>query len=217
MKMALGKNFDEDWREATYNSYFWMVPYNLKSLIDTIGGDKFAEKRLDSLFTKLNATYYQDWFAAGNEPDFQAPWTYNWTSAPYKTQALVKRIIAEQYSNRDNGLPGNDDLGAMGAWYVLANIGLYPMIPGVGGFSINSPSFPYIVLHLPGNKMLKIKGGSQDKPYINKLTLNSKPFNNTWIAWEALCKGGETKNSHFLISQVFSWGTNQQPPSFDSK
>ncbi|HEY4789346.1 MAG TPA: GH92 family glycosyl hydrolase, partial [Bacteroidales bacterium] len=136
------KNQTDDWREASYKNYFWMIPHNLKDLIDTIGGKKVAEQRLDEFFSKLNANYGQEWFAAGNEPDFEVPWTYNWTGTPYKTQAVVRRILKEQYSNRDNGLPGNDDLGAMGSWYVWASIGLYPMIPGYGGFSVHSPSFP---------------------------------------------------------------------------
>jgi len=208
------KKFNEDWREATYNSYFWMVPYNLKSLIDAIGGKKAAEKRLDSLFTKLNATYYQNWFAAGNEPDFQAPWSYNWAGAPYKTQALVHRIIQEQYSNRENGLPGNDDLGAMGAWYVFANMGVFPMIPGYGGFSFNSPSFSNIVIHLNGGKKLRITGGSETKPFVQKLTVNGKLWNSTWISWKNLNQGGQLQ---FTLSDKpnFSWGKGEEPPSFD--
>lgn len=208
------KKFNEDWREATYNSYFWMVPYNLKSLIDTIGGKQAGEKRLDSLFTKLNATYYQDWFAAGNEPDFQVPWSYNWAGAPYKTQALVQRIIKEQYSNRENGLPGNDDLGAMGAWYVFANMGMFPMIPGYGGFSFNSPAFPSIILHLADGKTVRITGGSETKPYVQNLLVNGKPWNSTWISWEALKGGGQLQFT--LAGQPNkSWGTGQEPPSFD--
>jgi len=50
-----------------------MIPYNLGGLIDKIGGNEFAEKRLDTLFTRLDAKYEDDWFAAGNEPDFQVP------------------------------------------------------------------------------------------------------------------------------------------------
>ncbi|WEK35893.1 MAG: GH92 family glycosyl hydrolase [Candidatus Pseudobacter hemicellulosilyticus] len=207
------KNYNDDWREATYNSYFWMIPYNLKSLIDTIGGKKAAEKRLDTLFRKLNATYYEEWFAAGNEPDFQAPWSYNWAGAPYKTQALVKRIIAEQYSNRDNGLPGNDDLGAMGAWYVFANMGLFPMIPGYGGFSLNSPGFPEIKIHLPKGT-LRITGGSEGKPYIQSLQVNGTAFNSTWLPWETISKGG--KLDFQLGDQPnTSWGTAAEPPSFE--
>ena len=50
---------------------------------------------------------------------------------PNKTYRRISRILDEQYNSSSKGLPGNDDLGTMGAWYVFASIGLYPMIPGV--------------------------------------------------------------------------------------
>ena len=53
-----------DWREATYNSYFLDGSYQSPALIDTIGG-KILQKRDWLLFVKLDATFYQDWFAAG--------------------------------------------------------------------------------------------------------------------------------------------------------
>ena len=71
------KDITHDWREGTYKNYFWMVPYNIKGLVDKIGGNEIAEKRLDTLFTRLDAKYEDDWFAAGNEPDFQVPWCEN--------------------------------------------------------------------------------------------------------------------------------------------
>lgn len=207
------KKYDEDFRESSYKNYFWMVPYNIKGLIDTIGGNKFAEQRLDEFFGKLNASYSQEWFAAGNEPDFQTPWIYNWTNSPYKTQALVKRIIKEQYANKTNGLPGNDDLGAMGAWYVFANIGLYPMIPGFGGFSINSPSFKEVKIHLSSG-VINIRGGDAETPYINSLKFNGKDYNSTWISWKDLEKGGDLL---FNLSDQpnKTWGKSTVPPSFN--
>ena len=36
------KDIKSDWREGTYNNYFWMVPHDLDNLIDTIGGKDFA-------------------------------------------------------------------------------------------------------------------------------------------------------------------------------
>jgi len=208
------RNENDDMREASFKTYFWMVPFNLKKLIDTIGGKEFAEKRLDEYFVKLNADYSQQWFAAGNEPDFQAPWSYNWTNAPYKTQALIRRIFKESYSGRDNGLPGNDDLGAMGAWYVFAGIGMYPMIPGYAGFSVNSPSFPLVKVHLGTGKTLVIKGGSQTKPYVTSLTVNGKKWDGTWIPYSTIKNGG-------VITYTLSaepdktWGTKIAPPSFN--
>lgn len=182
------KNPDADWREATKENYFWMVPYDLETLIDTIGGKAFAESRLDSLFVRIDAGYDDHFFAAGNEPDFQVPWIYNYVNKPYKTSAIISRILREAYDSSPSGLPGNDDCGAMGAWYVFASIGLYPMIPGVAGFSINMPQFDNISLHLPEG-VLKITGG-KDGCYIRSMELNGKAYNSTWIDWNKINKGG---------------------------
>lgn len=207
------KRQDEDWREAGYKNYFWMVPYNLKDLINTIGGKKAAEVRLDSFFVKLNANYGQTWFAAGNEPDFEVPWVYNWAGAPYKTQETVRRIINEQYSNKASGLPGNDDLGAMGAWYVFANIGLYPMIPGVGGFSINSPTFPTVKIILGNGKKLTISGGSEADTYIQNLKVNGKTWDTTWLPYQTIKNGG-SMGYRLSATPDKNWGNVQPPPSF---
>lgn len=135
------KPLSEDFRESTYKNYFWMVPYDIAGLVEMIGGKKNAEQRLDEFFQRLDANYNDAWFASGNEPSFHIPWIYNWVGCPYKTQAVVNRILNEQYSGKIDGLPGNDDLGTMGAWYIFACIGLYPEIPGIGGFTINTPIF----------------------------------------------------------------------------
>lgn len=126
------KSLGEDFRESTYKNYFWMVPYDIAGLVEIIGGKEKAEKRLDEFFTRLDAGYNDAWFASGNEPSFHIPWIYNWIGRPYKTQEIINRVLNEQYSSKIDGLPGNDDLGTMGAWYVFACIGLYPEIPGVG-------------------------------------------------------------------------------------
>lgn len=202
-----------DFRESTYNNYFWMVPFNIQGLIEIAGGKKESEKRLDFLFRKLDAGYDDDWFACGNEPSFGIPWVYNWVGKPHKTQKIVNRIIREQYSSRPNGLPGNDDLGSMGAWYVFASIGLYPEIPAVAGFSINAPIFEKIKVHLRGGDLV-IKGGSEEKCYINSLKLNKKAYQSTWINWNDLSSGGVLE---FKLSDVpnYTWGTKIAPPSFE--
>jgi alpha-1,2-mannosidase, putative len=183
------KDINADWREATYKNYFWMVPYDLKTLIDTIGGKKVAEKRLDTLFSRIDASYDDDWFAAGNEPDFQVPWIYNWTDSPFKTNNVNQRIFAELYKNTEGGLPGNDDLGAMGSWYVFASMGLYPMIPGVGGFSVSIPRFSSIKITLPQGS-LQLDCDVPQHNNIRYLKLNGKKHDSRWISWDELKAGG---------------------------
>lgn len=206
------KNPGDDWRESTYKNYFWMVPYDLDGLLQIIGGKQEGEKRLDELFRRLDASYGDEWFASGNEPSFQIPWIYNWVGAPYKAQHIIRKVLNGQYNSRPDGLPGNDDLGSMGAWYVFASIGLFPEIPGVGGFSINSPVFSEIVLHL-ANGDLVIKGGDEKKEYIQGLKINGKKSDSTWIDWNDIKNGG-TLDYSLSTKPDKAWGTSVAPPSF---
>ena len=169
--------------------------------------------RLDNLFRRLDAGYDDDWYASGNEPGFGIPWVYNWLGKPYKTQRVVRRILTEQYSGKPDGLPGNDDLGSMGSWYVFAAIGLYPEIPGVGGFSVNSPIFPFVKLRLK-NGDVTILGGSEDDCYIKSMKFKNKPYNSTWMEWNDLANGGAIR--YELSNEPNKkWGTGSMPPSFE--
>jgi putative alpha-1,2-mannosidase len=115
------------------------------------------------------------------------------------------------YSSALDGLPGNDDLGTMGAWYVFACMGLYPEIPAVGGFAINSPIFSEITMHLPGGDVV-IKGGSEKEVYIQSMKLDGKAYDSTWLEWEAI-SGGATID-YKLGSRAGKWGAAIDPPSF---
>ena len=206
------KDKTHDWREGTFKNYFWMVPHNLSSLIDTIGGNDFAEKRLDSLFTRLDADYHQDWFAAGNEPDFQVPWIYNWIKKGQKTNDVINRIIDEMYSSEEDGLPGNDDLGTMGAWYVFASLGLYPLIPGVGGFSTNIPQFLESKVTLGNGNILNISKDDANGKFLNKMELNKVPLESSWVSWSKIKFGGEMK--FFTSNSSKKNNFTKEPPSF---
>ncbi|MFV0589006.1 GH92 family glycosyl hydrolase [Bacteroides reticulotermitis] len=206
------KPLTDDFRESTYKNYFWMVPYDIAGLVEIIGGNAKAEKRLDEFFTRLDAGYNDAWFASGNEPSFHIPWIYNWIGCPYKTQAVINRVLNEQYSSKIDGLPGNDDLGTMGAWYVFACIGLYPEIPGIGGLTINTPIFPSVKVHLKEGDLV-IKGGSEKNIYIKSMKLDGKPYDSTWLDWERLCKGATIEYGTSGKPDV-KWGAKILPPSF---
>lgn len=204
---------DADWRESTYPNYFWMVPYNIGGLVEMIGGEEKAESRLDYLFRRLDAGYGDEWYASGNEPSFQIPWTYNWIGKPWKTQAVVNRILNEQYRNEADGLPGNDDLGTMGGWYVFACMGMYPHIPGIGGFTLNTPVFEQVTIHLGNGNDLVINGGSEKKIYTTALKLNGKKHDSPWIDWSDI-ENGATLEYSVSAHPDKKWGI-VPPPSFD--
>ncbi|MGB1557937.1 MAG: glycoside hydrolase domain-containing protein, partial [Oceanococcaceae bacterium] len=70
--------------------------------------------------------YFGNQFAPGNEHDLQAPYVYNYSGAPWKTQ-IAARSAASLYTDLPNGLPGNDDLGALSGWLVWTMLGAYPI------------------------------------------------------------------------------------------
>ncbi len=103
-------------------------------------------------------------------------------------------------------------MGTMGAWYVFACIGMYPMIPGVGGFTLNTPAFERIVLHLPGGD-LTIKAGPEQNLYTTSLKVNGKHRGRAWIDLEEIEKGGTIE--YGTASKPGSWGKSELPPSFE--
>lgn len=201
-----------DYDEASYQAYYWMVPYNIKGLIDLLGGNEAAIERLDEHFAgRLDGSPFDDYFAGGNEPSFHIPWVYNWTGRPDKTSLMVRRILNELYSTAVDGVPGNDDLGTMGAWYVFACLGLYPMVPGVGGFTLNTPIFEKSILHLPGGDVV-ICGGSETKIYTTGLRVNGRRWEQAWIGLEELSHGASM--DYTVSAKPGNWGKTVPPPSY---
>jgi len=214
------------WRPESHKSYVegnavqytWMVPHNIRGLFDRIGGNEEVIQRLDSFFTELNAGPDRPYFFIGNEPVFPVPWLYNYAGAPWKTQAITRRALMELFTPTPGGIPGNDDLGATSSWVVFATIGLYPIIPGIGGFAISSPLFPEIVVGLKGGKQLRIRapGASAKTSYVQELRLNSRPYNSTWLPYEKIAPGALLE---FKLGSKpnIKWASNAAgaPPSYN--
>jgi predicted alpha-1,2-mannosidase len=204
--------------EGNATQYTWMIPHNLRAVIDRIGGNEAVVGRLDSFFKELNAGPDRPYFFIGNEPVFPVPWVYNYVGQPWKTQATTRRALTELFTPDPGGIPGNDDLGATSSWVVFASIGLYPSIPGVGGFSVNSPLFPEIEISLKGGRVLRLKGRGADaqSPYVQELRLNGRPYEKTWIPYAAIERGGVLD---FTLgpepNKQWANGPAAAPPSFD--
>ena len=127
--------------------------------------------KLDTFFTQLNAGRKQPYDWAGNEPSLGIPWEYDYAGAPWRTQAVVRRIVTTLYGPTPNGEPGNDDLGAMSSWYVWAALGLYPETPGRGELVFGSPLFPHVTVTLGSGHTLVLSapGASPTTPYVQGL------------------------------------------------
>jgi len=191
------------------------APYDVPDLITALGGDAAFVARLDPFFGEVNAGLDQPYMYVGNEPNFATPWEYDFAGAPARTQAVVRSILQQAFSTQPSGLPGNDDLGATSSWQVWAMLGMYPMLPGVGGVVLGSPTFPKVTLTLAGGAKLVIlgDGAAPDAPYVQSLTVNGAPSTSTWIDWPTLAAGATLELA--LGSAPSAWGTgpNDRPPS----
>ncbi|HTV61891.1 MAG TPA: GH92 family glycosyl hydrolase [Verrucomicrobiae bacterium] len=203
--------------EGTAYQYVWMVPFNLGSLIDMMGGPQAASARLDAFFTQLNDadTTHSPFAYMGNEPCSETPWIYNFMGMPYKASSVVRQIMTQLYSTAPGGLPGNDDLGQMASWYVLAALGMHPEIPGDDVLVLNGPLFPQAVVHLTnGDVTITAAGAADDAPYIQSLTVNGRASTASWIHYAQIANGGTLAFSLGTAPDT-NWGSNvaDLPPS----
>jgi predicted alpha-1,2-mannosidase len=205
--------------EGSTAQYLWMVPFNVRGLFDALGGNSNAVSRLDTFFTRLNEGPGSPYAFMGNEPNECVPWEYDYAGAPYKTQATVRRIQNELFTNTPTGLPGNDDAGSLSSWYVFSALGFYPLVPGAPGFVLGSPRFPSATVHLENGNEIVIQGGnaSSDNCYVQSLTVNGVPTSNLWLPFDSIRNGGSLVFN--LTNAPSTWGTSpaDAPPSFENQ
>lgn len=173
--------------EASSWEYSLSIPHDVPGLIEKCGGAEAFEKRLDTFFAK-------DYFNVNNEPSFLSPCLYHWIGRPDKSGDTILRIIEKNYNDSAEGLPGNDDSGAMSSWLVFNMAGIYPNA-GHDYYLIHTPVLKSTVFNLPDGKSFKIvaDGLSDKKRYISKAYLNGKRYDYSTIRHADIVAGGELK------------------------
>jgi len=134
---------DFNFTEANSWQYSLFVPHDIATYTDFIGGKDSLEHWLDRLFNASTQTSGREQaditgligqYAHGNEPSHHATFLYQFTNRPEKTKQYVNRIMKDFYTNKPDGLCGNEDCGQMSAWYVLARNNAYSFLPGYPQF-----------------------------------------------------------------------------------
>ena len=136
---------DNNYTEANSWQYSFYVPHDIDALIHLHGGKEKFEQKLDDLFAAKEKTEGREQaditgligqYAHGNEPSHQIAYLYNYIGKPQKAQKIINYIIDSFYTNKPEGLIGNEDCGQMSAWYVLNSLGFYSDCPGKKEFSL---------------------------------------------------------------------------------
>ena len=200
----IGNGDNRHYTEANAWEYTWFVPHDVQGLINLEGGRENFIKKLDSLFTissiipgtVSDATGLIGQYAQGNEPGHHTIYLYDYAGAPWKTQHRIRNAMDSLYTTGPAGLCGNEDMGQMSAWYVLSAMGFYPVAPGQNVYTIGSPEFSKVTIHLDkafNNAkvfIIQARNNSQKNKYIQSATLNGKPLNKSWFDHSEIRKGG---------------------------
>lgn len=213
---GFSRTTEEGFVEGNSSQYTWFVPHDVAGLARLLGGERTARTRLDRFHRDLDSSHLAPTAWLGNEPSFGTPWLYNWLGAPWRTQAVVRRAVNTLFRPLPAGLPGDDDLGALSAWYVWSALGLYPAIPGVGGLAIASPLFPAVTIASGlGRLRIEAPGAAANRPYVRALRLDGSPYARTWLPVSAL-RGRRTLRFELGSLPNRRWGTSAvaRPPSF---
>ncbi|KAA6301479.1 MAG: hypothetical protein EZS26_002353 [Candidatus Ordinivivax streblomastigis] len=172
----------------------WFVPHDIDGLVGLIGSREAAVADLDNLFANTPSNmFWNDYYNHANEPVHHVPFLYNRLEEPWKTQRWSRFVCENAYKTSVAGLVGNEDLGQMSAWYVLAASGIHPVCPGETRFEITTPVFDRIQFNLDNGKTFTISAAknSPENIYIQSAKLNGKTYNKCYIDYRDIINGGQ--------------------------
>lgn len=187
--------------------YSYYVPHDMQRLINRHGGNNIFIERLDRFFDEGR-------FNLGNEPLFLVPYSYHYAARPDKTADRVRDVLREGFNTGMDGLPGQDDSGAMSSWYVFSAIGIFP-VAGQDVYLINSPLFEKTSLRVAPDTHFEIIAHNHqfNNHYIQHVLLNGKKWSKSWLTHQDITGGGRLEI--FMGAEPSDWGQHKEdlPPS----
>ncbi len=213
--------------EGTRWQYQWMANQDFAGLHEKMGGiDDFIERldhymAMESLLASPgqspshwapggSAYYVSIGYNPGNEPTIMNPWLYSSVGRPAAVNDVLSANL-NRFPNTPGGGVGNDDLGTMSSWYVMATLGFQPIVPGSGMFALNAPRVEAATVTIGDGQTLTItaSGAHESLPrYIEGLEINGKQHSKTWFDLDDIQVGGSL-NFTLTEDRDTTWGTAQ--------
>jgi len=184
-------------------TWMWYVPHDQQGLINLLGGD--------GAFIGKLSTACEQHYEAYNEPGLLQPYLFIHAGRPDLTQHILPDLM-KNFTTANDGLPGNDDSGAISGWLVWTMLGIYPNA-GQDFYYLCRPAFPKVRIHLANGHELLISAAdaTTEKRYIVSARLDGQPWNQAWIRHRDLINASSLDFD--LTTNPSPWGRNPRPPS----
>lgn len=175
----------DDYAEANAWHSLWMAGlHDPAGMSAMLGGDAAVVEKLSTFFTEARrdwetadpsaANFPRPYYWHGNEPDLNAPFLFAQVGRPDLTQEWARWVLSNHYADTPEGLAGNDDGGTLGAWYVFASLGLYP-IAGSTDYVVSAPIFDRAVITVGDHPLaIEAPGVSATRRYVAGVTIDGR-------------------------------------------
>ena len=194
--------YTKDITESNAYQYLMSVQHDVEGLKAKMGGAEGLAQRLDAFFSAETPKYVElpifstgmiGQYAHGNEPGHHVIFLYNAARQPWRTAELAREVCQKFYTDRPDGLCGNEDCGQMSAWYAFAAMGFYPVDPVQGHYELTSPLWRESRLSLPNGKVftLTTEGLSDENCYIKSVTVNGQPYTKSFLTYDLILSGAK--------------------------
>lgn len=192
---------NNDYCEGNAWQYTWLAPQDVEGLVEMFGGREATVAALDSLFTASSELTGEDvspdisgligQYVHGNEPGHHAIYLYTMLGEQAKASERVREVIDTLYSDRPDGIAGNEDAGQMSAWFVMSALGFYQVEPAGARFWFGSPLFEEAVVSVPGGSFtVKAPGVSAQRHRIASARLNGRELARPYVTYDEIMAGG---------------------------
>lgn len=201
-------------QEGNAVQYTYYVPHHIEELVEMVGADEF-NSRLDSTFVISRENVFgggktidafsglHTYYNHGNQPNLHISGLFNFSGKPWLSQKWMRTICNEFYGTEGihgYGYGQDEDQGQLGAWYVMASMGLFDVKALTSpnpSFQVGSPLFDKVTIKLnpdyyTGKEfVIKTSGNTVENMYINSINLNGKPRETIQIPFADVVAGGE--------------------------
>ncbi|GHG58538.1 hypothetical protein GCM10018980_45890 [Streptomyces capoamus] len=220
-----------DYTETNGWGYAFTAPQDSRGLANLYGGRRGLADKLDEYFATPETaspdhvgsyggvihemTEARDvrmgMYGHSNQVAHHVIYMYDAAGEPWKAQAYVREALSRLYTGSEigQGYHGDEDNGEQSGWYLFSALGFYPLVMGSGEYSIGSPLFKQVTVHLENGRDLVVRAprNSAKNVYVQGVTVNGRPWTSTSLPHSLLAKGGVL--DFRMGPKPSAWGTGK--------